>query len=80
MKYEFEVLECGVNPPSLRPSYYDYPLEAGHCFYIVSNDKNGLGSNVALEVASQPKYGGSYGIFDISLGTYRGPGNDYKPQ
>ena len=56
MRYEFEVLECGVNPPSLRPSIYDEPLEPGKCFYIVSSGEEGKGSKYALEVAEQEKY------------------------
>jgi hypothetical protein len=41
MRYEFDVLECGINPPSLRPYIYDEPLVPGKCMYIVSSGEHG---------------------------------------
>jgi len=51
MKYEFEVIECGINPPSLQPAMYNEEMVDGQCFYIVSSGPNNKGSEIALEVA-----------------------------
>jgi len=80
MRYEFEVLECGINPPSLRPAIYDTPLESGHCFYIVSSGENGVGSTLALEVSKKSPYDPSWGIFNIDVQNYPGKKSDFKPQ
>lgn len=80
MKYEFDVLECGINPPSLRPSIYDSPLEGGHCFYIVSSGAEGTGSKLALEVSLESRYAAKWGIFNIGLRDYKGEDSDFKPQ
>jgi hypothetical protein len=72
MKYEFDVLECGINPPSLRPGVYDMPIEGGQCFYIVSLGPEGKGSHTAIEVAETSRYDPKYGIFNIGLAEYRG--------
>ena len=80
MTYEFDVLECGINPPSLRPSIYNMPLEGGHCFYIVSSGAEGEGSKLALEVTKKSRYEAKWGIFNINLADYKGDESDYKPQ
>ena len=81
MRYEFDVLECGVNPPSPRPSIYDEPLVSGKCFYLVSSGADGEGSKLALEVAEQEKYFPQlWGIFNIGLADYKGKSSDFKPQ
>lgn len=80
MTYEFDVLECGVNPPSLQPAIYDTPLEGGHCFYIVSSGKKGTGSKFALEVTKTSRYDAKWGIFNIGLQKYGGSESNFKPQ
>jgi hypothetical protein len=79
MRYEFEVLECGINPPLL--SIYDEPLVANKCFYLVSPGEKEEGSKFALEVAKQEKYFPKlWGIFNIYLADYKGKGSNFQPQ
>jgi hypothetical protein len=81
MRYEFDVLECGLNPPKLRPAIYDEPLVPGKCMYIVSSGKTGTGSKFALEVAEQEKYFPTlWGIFNIYLANYKGHNSNNKAQ
>jgi hypothetical protein len=73
LRYEFDVIECGVNPPSLQPAMYREELLPGQCFYIVSSGPYGKGSKLALEVAERDKYYPKYyGLYNIGLGVYGG--------
>ena len=73
MKYEFEVIECGINPPSLQPSMYNEEMVSGQCFYIVSSGPNNKGSNIALEVSHQEKYYPKvWGIYNIFSAPFEG--------
>lgn len=73
MKYEFEVIECGINPPSLQPAMYNEEMVDGQCFYIVSSGPNNKGSEIALEVATQEKYYPKvWGIYNIFSAHFEG--------
>lgn len=81
LKYEFEVIECGINPPSLQPAMYREELIGGQCFYIVSSGPYGKGSKLALEVAAKDKYWPKYyGLYNIGVGVYGGREANAKNQ
>jgi hypothetical protein len=81
MIYQFDVLECGINPPKVKPSIYAETLVPGKCLYVISSGEMGEGSNLTLEVAVQEKYfPKAYGIFNIALAEYKGKSSDFKPQ
>lgn len=81
LKYEFDVIECGIDPPSLQPAMYREPLIGGQCFYIVSSGKYGKGSKLALQVADRDKYYPKYyGIYNIDVAAYGGREANKKSQ
>ena len=75
MTYEIEVLECGINPPSLQNEHAVVPIRPGECFYIVSAGTYGKGSNLAIEVSMEDKYAPrETGVYNIALKAYLGAG------
>ena len=67
------MLECGPNPPYLRPAMFSEPMIDNECFYIISSGKWGKGSNLAFQVDERDKYWPKdYGIFDIRVKEYKG--------
>jgi hypothetical protein len=73
MVYEFEVAECGINPPSLQPDNYHEPLIPHECFYIVSAGKYGKGSDLAIEVSKDDAYAPRVtGVYNIDLTHFHG--------
>lgn len=71
LDYEFDVVECGANPPSLQESLPAEALVPGKCFYIVSYGKWGKGSKIALNVEEHDKSDG-WSIYDVNIGSWDG--------
>lgn len=73
MTYEIDVLECGINPPSLQDEHAVKPMRSGECFYIVSAGTYGKGSNFAIGVSMEDKYAPKEtGVYDIAIKEYLG--------
>lgn len=71
MDYEFDVVECGINPPSLQQALPAEKLVPGKCFFIVSYGKWGKGSNIALNVDPHDKSDGWH-IYDVNIAKWSG--------
>ena len=79
LNYEFDVVECGANPPSLQTPLPNEKLVPGKCFYIVSYGRWGKGSNIALNVDAHDKSDG-WNIYDVNIGKWSGPKDTDKGQ